>query len=284
MRKSKYKYALVASMGALAIILTLIFAEKSEGKEAPEELSEIAGPEDPEMIIIEREVIRMNGAKAEKLPGGRRFHVERRMNEQETGDEEGHEGMEGGQEGAEEMRICAQELAAEGVQEEGAPEESILEMVPEVQAAAEISTEHLGELGVPAEDIDRAVVERSGGGRYMDNAENLKELLRESLEAAGIGWWWPYACAQVEAESGWNPNAENKNGLDKGLLQYRITFWDQPESIFDPEAQIRVYVSQVSARLAAGLGIEETISRHYTSDWVTEINWDYVRHVMSCLK
>ena len=81
-------------------------------------------------------------------------------------------------------------------------------------------------------------------------------------------------------ESQCNPWAENANGLDKGLFQYRITYWTQPESIFDVNAQIRVYVSQVQARLAAGLSIEETISRHYTSDYITEVNWQYVNDVL----
>lgn len=104
--------------------------------------------------------------------------------------------------------------------------------------------------------------------------------LRRQLAVAGIEWWYPYAVAQMTQESHCNPWAENPNGLDKGLFQYRITYWTEPESIFDISAQIRVYVGQVSARLAAGLSIEETISRHYTSDYVTTVNWQYVNDVL----
>jgi len=110
---------------------------------------------------------------------------------------------------------------------------------------------------------------------------DIPTLLQQSLDAAGIGWWYPYAIAQMTQESHGNPWAENANGLDKGLFQFRITYWTEPESIFDISAQIRVYTRQVQARLAAGLSIEETISRHYTSDYVTEVNWEYVNLVLS---
>lgn len=110
---------------------------------------------------------------------------------------------------------------------------------------------------------------------------DIPTLLQQSLDAAGIGWWYPYAVAQMTQESHGNPWAENVNGLDKGLFQFRITYWTEPESIFDISAQIRVYTRQVQARLAAGLSIEETISRHYTSDYVTEVNWEYVNLVLS---
>lgn len=124
-----------------------------------------------------------------------------------------------------------------------------------------------------ADTVGVAPVEESGN-------TDIYGLLSCSLDAAGIGWWYPYAVAQMTQESQCNPWAENANGLDKGLFQYRITYWTQPESIFDVNAQIRVYVSQVQARLAAGLSIEETISRHYTSDYITEVNWQYVNDVL----
>lgn len=117
------------------------------------------------------------------------------------------------------------------------------------------------------------------------------DLLKASLENAGIGWWYPYACAQAQLESSWNPNAVSPDGLDYGLFQFRLKspdgtrmYWTEPESIFDVNAQIRVYTEHVAARLAAGLSIEETISRHLTSDYVTEINWDYVNAVLNCLE
>lgn len=125
-----------------------------------------------------------------------------------------------------------------------------------------------------AETVGVAPVEESGD-------TDIYGLLRQQLAAAGIEWWYPYAVAQMTQESHGNPWAENANGLDKGLFQFRITYWTEPESIFDISAQIRVYTRQVQARLAAGLSIEETISRHYTSDYVTEVNWEYVNLVLS---
>ena len=61
-----------------------------------------------------------------------------------------------------------------------------------------------------------------------------------------------------------------------GILQYRITYWPAvckehgfPEdtSIFDWKTQIRIYTQDMARRLASGLSIEETISRHKTSDY-----------------
>lgn len=117
-----------------------------------------------------------------------------------------------------------------------------------------------------------------------DAASTIPEILKASLDGAGIGWWYPYACAQIEQESHWNPWAVNPNNLDFGLLQFRITFWGEPEDIFDVNAQIRKYTQQVAARINAGLSVEEIISRHITSDYVTEINWEYVNAVLQWLR
>lgn len=88
-------------------------------------------------------------------------------------------------------------------------------------------------------------------------------------------------------ESHWNPNAVNANGLDFGLLQYRLKspdgtriYWTGPGDIMDPYAQIQKYVGQVKARIDAGLSVEEIISRHMTSDYCVDINWQYVNDVL----
>jgi len=117
-----------------------------------------------------------------------------------------------------------------------------------------------------------------------DAASTIPEILKASLDGAGIGWWYPYACAQIEQESHWDPWAENANGQDKGLLQFRLCYWMEPEDIFDVNAQIRKYTQQVAARINAGLSVEEIISRHITSDYVTEINWEYVNAVLQWLR
>lgn len=130
---------------------------------------------------------------------------------------------------------------------------------------------------VPPETEPETVVVQQVG-------QDVYELLAAELNVYGVGWWYPYAVAQMMAESGGDPYAENPNGLDKGLFQYRITYWQEPESIFDVRAQIRRYVREVTARINAGLSVEEIISRHYTSDYITEINWGYVNHVLSQMK
>lgn len=125
-----------------------------------------------------------------------------------------------------------------------------------------------------ADTVGAAPVEECGN-------TDIYGLLRRQLAAAGIEWWYPYAVAQMTQESHCNPYAENPNGLDKGLFQYRVTYWQEPESIFDANAQIRRYVREVQGRIFSGLSIEEVISKHYTSDYVTEVNWEYVSHVLS---
>lgn len=127
---------------------------------------------------------------------------------------------------------------------------------------------------VPAEAEPPSVVDQQVG-------QDVFELLAAELNAYNIGWWYDFAVAQMMQESGGNPLAENPNGLDKGLYQYRITYWQEPGSIFDPVLQIRRYVREVYARINAGLSVEEIISRHYTSDYVTEINWQYVNDVLA---
>lgn len=109
----------------------------------------------------------------------------------------------------------------------------------------------------------------------------IQRTLWEHLNAAGIGYWYEGALAQMMQESGGDPMIVNPtNGIDMGLYQYREPFWDYSRGdIFDPEAQIRLYVEETAARINAGLTVDEVISRHFTSDYVTEIDWEYVRAV-----
>ena len=157
---------------------------------------------------------------------------------------------------------------------------------PECETEPEICTDYVQESVTENTAVEtvQAVQEPEGVQEesYVLHYSN-EDLLRFALRDAGIEWWYPYGWAQCQQESRWNPYAENPNGLDKGLFQYRITYWTEPESIFDVNAQIRRYVQEVSARIAAGLSIEEIISRHFTSDWVTEINWQYVNDVLQHL-
>ena len=113
--------------------------------------------------------------------------------------------------------------------------------------------------------------------------EGLQVRLYQHLSDAGIAYWYEGALAQMFQESHCLQYAENKNGLDKGIYQYRITYWTEPESIFDVDAQMRKYAAEMSARFNAGLMVDQAISRHKTSDYCTEVDWLYVQHVKQWL-
>lgn len=126
-------------------------------------------------------------------------------------------------------------------------------------------------------------------GEYRAS-EEIVEFLYETMKEAGIEQMMPYAMAQCFQESMFITTAENK--LDKGILQYRITYWPSvcrehgfPEdtSIFDWRTQIRIYTADMARRLASGLSIEETISRHKQSDY-GPYDSVYVEHVMRWVK
>ena len=113
---------------------------------------------------------------------------------------------------------------------------------------------------------------------------DLQRLLYHYLEEAGIEYWYEGALAQMYQESHGIWWAENPNGLDKGIYQYRITYWNWNDGdIFDVDAQMRRYASEMSARFNSGLSANEAISRHKTSDYVTTIDWIYVGHVKQWL-
>lgn len=112
----------------------------------------------------------------------------------------------------------------------------------------------------------------------------LQRLLYHYLSEAGIEYWYTGALAQMFQESHCRQYAENPNGLDKGIYQFRTTYWNWSDGdIFDVDAQIRRYVSEMAARFNAGLSMDEAISRHKTSDYVTTVDWTYVSHVKQWL-
>ena len=125
----------------------------------------------------------------------------------------------------------------------------------------------------------------------------IEAFLVSELEQYDILYWYPYAVAQIWAESSCNAAAESKDGQDKGLLQYRASYWEAtcrqygiPEgtSVFDWKAQIQVYVQQTAWRLAQGCSVAETVSRHKQSDWgpydpeYVKLVFSYVRIPNSC--
>lgn len=121
--------------------------------------------------------------------------------------------------------------------------------------------------------------------------EEIQLAMYEALAAEGIEEWFSGALAQVYQESHGNPWAENPNGLDKGLLQYRITYWpataaaygEPGADIFDWRAQVRVYARQTAARISAGLSVDEIISRHKTSDDCPALDPAYIQQVRQWL-
>lgn len=124
---------------------------------------------------------------------------------------------------------------------------------------------------------------------YTVNGElidpTIQQKLHDALEKHGIGYWYEGALCQMYQESRGNPTIVNStNGVDMGLFQYREPFWDYSRGdIFDPEAQIELYVEETETRINAGLTVDEVISRHFTSDYVTEVDWEYVEQVKQWL-
>ena len=56
--------------------------------------------------------------------------------------------------------------------------------------------------------------------------EALEQYLYNQLAARGKGYFYPIALCQLFQESRFNPNAVSPSGLDFGLAQIRITYWD----------------------------------------------------------
>lgn len=113
----------------------------------------------------------------------------------------------------------------------------------------------------------------------------IQILLYNALDAEGVSYAYEIGLCQIYQESRGDCFAVNqRNGIDKGILQYRETFWDWDlGDIFDPEAQIRLYSKQMSKRFNSGLTADEAISRHNTSDYVSTINQKYVSDVKQWL-
>lgn len=126
-------------------------------------------------------------------------------------------------------------------------------------------------------EADLPVLYRIAGEEIQ---EKLQIKLYQYLSDAGIDYWYTGALAQMFQESHCHQYAENPNGLDKGIYQYRITYWNWNDGdIFSIDAQLQRYASEMSERFNAGLSVDEAISRHKTSDYCTAVDWTYVGHV-----
>ena len=110
-------------------------------------------------------------------------------------------------------------------------------------------------------------------------AEDLQAYLYNRLCAAGIGWFYEYALLIAYQESNFDPLAENKNGRDKGLFQYRVEYYPGLDWR-NPYAEADVFIQQMANRAYAGRTIAEMISAHNQSDWGPYCQ-EYVSIVMS---
>ena len=109
-------------------------------------------------------------------------------------------------------------------------------------------------------------------------AEEIQVFLFQKLSEANIAYFMPYALLICYQESKLDIYAENPNGRDKGLLQYRVEYvpWMDWRN---PYQQIEYFVAQMANRAAAGCTVSEMISRHKTSDWGS-YDQEYVNQVM----
>lgn len=107
---------------------------------------------------------------------------------------------------------------------------------------------------------------------------DIQRYLYQRLAEKGIGWFMPYAIMIAYQESRFNPRAENANGQDKGLFQYRLKFYSGSD-IFNPYEQIDIFTQQMANRANSGCSVNEMISRHMMSDYGT-YNQTYVDQVL----
>lgn len=132
-------------------------------------------------------------------------------------------------------------------------------------------TVSVGIPGAPLYQID---------GDTLDHG--VAEYLYRRLCEAGIGWFYEFSVCLAYQESSFNPLAENPNGLDKGLFQFRVEYhpgldWRNPYQ------QVNLFVQMMATRAAAGCDPYMMVSRHNTSDYCPEFNEVYVAQVLQHL-
>ena len=145
--------------------------------------------------------------------------------------------------------------------------------LPETGAPVAAETTAAAEVPAPAEQVPIYAV----NGAVM--AEDLQAYLYRRFCAAGIGWFYEYALLIAYQESRFNPLAENPNGRDKGLFQYRIEYYPGLDWR-NPYAEADVFIQQMANRAYAGKTVAEMISAHNQSDWGPYCQ-EYVSIVMS---
>lgn len=130
-----------------------------------------------------------------------------------------------------------------------------------------------GPVSVPATEVEETVdhvVRYSVDGQFL--GRDLERYLMEQLEARHIGWMYTTALCQIYQESRFNPCAQNKNGLDMGLCQFRITYFGSfaqksglvTYDIWNPVDQIYVYAWIMAEYIKQEGSVEGALSRYYT--------------------
>lgn len=149
----------------------------------------------------------------------------------------------------------------------------------------DVRTEEAGSLP----EATAAEVESSVPPLYRISGETIDESIQirlyQHLQEAGIPYWYEGALCQMFQESHGHQYAVNQtNHEDMGLFQYKNRFWNWDDGdIFDVDAQMSRYASDMAARFNSGLSVDEAISRHNTSDSVAAVNWEYVGQVKQWL-
>lgn len=138
---------------------------------------------------------------------------------------------------------------------------------------------------VPSEMGIEVETEAESRTVYTVNGETLnpdiQAYLYQRLSDYQLEWFMPYAIMIAYQESKFDQYNVSDDGLDYGLLQFRKQFWDWSRGdIFDPYAQIDVFVELMANRANAGCDLYEMISRHMMSDYGS-YNDDYVSTVLS---
>lgn len=174
------------------------------------------------------------------------------------------------------MEVNDEQTASEETQDvlaDGRLSEEFVEVLP--QSVPEETAASRPEVVVPEPQEVTPLYQVDG---YIPD-QGLQTYLYQRLCDHGIGYFMPYAVCLIAQESTWNPMAENRNGRDKGLLQFRVEYvpWMDWRN---PYQQIDYFVAQMANRAKNGKTVSEMISAHNQSDYGPYCQ-EYVSIVMS---
>ena len=144
---------------------------------------------------------------------------------------------------------------------------------PEVETAAESPT---AETQAPVTADYQTFPIYAVNGAVLD--ENVQRYFYQKLCEAGIGWFFETSLLIAYQESRFDFYAQNPNGRDKGLLQYRVEYHPGLEW-WNPYAEIDIFVAQMENRARMGCSVLDMVSRHNQSDWGS-YSQKYVDEVM----